>query len=225
MAYGAWPEVERAPTRMARAAAARQTPPADWKQWNQPASDATRSRMSASAEQMLARDLEVINEMTTAVTSTLDLAEIVRIALSRIKMLASAEAISLLRYDAERDELVFAATETLREGNLDDAPARFAGGLASWVARTGRPARVSDPAGDARCTGGAALADRHARHLLDVPVWRDGQVVGVLELADRYDGQPFSAGDEAAVSAVAAAVAPRCDPHRLPHDSGGLRAL
>ena len=63
--------------------------------------------MSVSAEQMLARDLEVINEMTTAVTSTLDLAEIVRIALSRIKMLASAEAISLLRYDAERDELVF----------------------------------------------------------------------------------------------------------------------
>ena len=181
--------------------------------------------MGVSAEQMLARDLEVINEMTTAVTSTLDLAEIVRIALSRIKMLASAEAISLLRYDAERDELVFAATETLREATFDDAPARFAGGLASWVARTGRAARVSDPAGDGRCAGAAGLTDRHARHLLDVPVWHAGQIVGVLELADRYDGQPFSAADEAALNEVAAAVAPRCDPQRLPHDSDELRAL
>lgn len=181
--------------------------------------------MSKPAEELLARDLEVISEMTSAVTSTLDLAEIVRIALSRIKMLASAEAISLLRYDADRDELVFAATETLREATFDDAPARFAGGLASWVGRAGRPARVSDPAADARCAGAAALADRHARHLLDVPVWRDGQVVGVLELADRYDGQPFSAADEAALTAVAAAVAPHCDPDRLPRDPGALRGL
>ena len=181
--------------------------------------------MSASADEVLARDLEVINEMTTAVTSTLDLAEIVRIALSRIKMLASAEAISLLRYDAERDELVFAATETLREATFDDAPARYAGGLASWVARTGRPARVSDPVHDARCAGGAGLARRNAHHLLDVPVWRDARLVGVLELADRYDGQPFSAADEAALLTVAAAVAARCDPEHLPHDSGALRAL
>ena len=181
--------------------------------------------MSVSAEQMLARDLEVINEMTTAVTSTLDLAEIVRIALSRIKMLASAEAISLLRYDAERDELVFAATETLRESAFDDTPARFSGGLASWVARTGRPARVNDPAGDPRCAGTAALSDRHARHLLSVPVWRAGQVVGVLELADRYDGQPFTAVDEAALLAVAESVSERCDPERLPHDSAALRTL
>ena len=181
--------------------------------------------MSVSAEQMLARDLEVINEMTTAVTSTLDLAEIVRIALSRIKMLASAEAISLLRYDAERDELVFAATETLRESAFDNAPARFSGGLASWVARTGRPARVIDPAGDPRCGGTSALSDRHAHHLLAVPVWRDGQVVGVLQLADRYDGQPFTAVDEAALLAVAESVSERCDPERLPHDSVALRTL
>lgn len=181
--------------------------------------------MSAPAEQVLARDLEVINEMTTAVTSTLDLAEIVRIALGRIKMLASAEAISLLRYDAERDELVFAATETLREATFDDVPARYAGGLASWVARTGRPARVADPATDPRCAGAGALAGRHAHHLLNVPVWRDGQVVAVLELADRYDEQPFSDADEAALSDVAAAVAARCDPQRLPKDSAALRGL
>ena len=119
--------------------------------------------MSAPAEEMLARDLQVINEMTTAVTSTLDLAEIVRIALSRIKMLASAEAISLLRYDAERDELVFAATETLRETTFDDALARYAGGLASWVARTGRPAQRGSLAGFETRAGRPVRATQLAR--------------------------------------------------------------
>lgn len=181
--------------------------------------------MSAADTAELARDLEVINEMTAAVTSTLDLAEIVRTALRRIKMLASAEAISLLRYDAERDELVFAATETLRESTFDDAPARYAGGLASWVARTGLPARVSDPAADPRCGGAAGLSDCRAGHLLDVPVRRDGRVVGVLELADRFDGLPFDAADEAALLRVAAAVADRFDLQRLPQDPVALRGL
>jgi diguanylate cyclase (GGDEF)-like protein len=181
--------------------------------------------MTVSAEQMLARDLEVINEMTTAVTSTLDLGEIVRIALQRIKMLASAEAISLLRYDPDRDELVFAATETLRESTFDDAAARHAGVLASWVARTGQPARISDPASDPRFIGAGGVVASHARYLLDVPVHRDGQVVGVLELADRFDGQPFDERDEAALVRVAEDVASRCDPRTLPHDPVALRAL
>lgn len=181
--------------------------------------------MTAAAEQALARDLEVINEMTTAVTSTLDLAEIVRIALQRIKMLASAEAISLLRYDAERDELVFAATETMRDATFAEPGAARADGLAGWVARTGQAARVSDPAADPRCAGAAALGGCDAHHLLDVPVRRDGQVIGVLELADRFDGRPFDDADQAALERVAAAVAARCDPRTLPHDPLALRAL
>jgi diguanylate cyclase (GGDEF)-like protein len=181
--------------------------------------------MTVTAEQVLARDLEVINEMTTAVTSTLDLGEIVRIALRRIKMLATAEAISLLRYDAERDELVFAATETLRESTFGDAATRHAGALATWVARSGQSARVSDPATDPRFAGAAGLVAGNARHLLDVPVRHDGLVVGVLELADRFDGLPFDDADQAALERVAAAVAPRCDPLTLPHDPVALRAL
>lgn len=181
--------------------------------------------MTAPEAEVLARDLEVINEMTAAVTSTLDLAEIVRTALGRIKLLASAEAISLLRYDAERDELVFAATETLRESTFDDAPARPASGLASWVARTGLPARVSDPSSDPRCAGAEGLARCGARQLLDVPVHRGGRLVGVLELADRFDGRPFDEADEAALLRVAAAVADRCEPLRLPRDPAAVRGL
>ena len=50
--------------------------------------------------------------------------------------LASAEAISLLRYDPARNELVFAATETLRESTVTGVSATHQRGLAAWVART-----------------------------------------------------------------------------------------
>ena len=61
------------------------------------------------------RELRTVNELIRTLTSTLELPEILRIVLDRLKSLTQAEALSLMLYDAERDELVFAATETLRE--------------------------------------------------------------------------------------------------------------
>ena len=66
-----------------------------------------------SAEELL--ESRTIIELIRTLTSTLELPEILRIVLSRLKSLTQAEALSLMLYDAERDELVFAATETLRE--------------------------------------------------------------------------------------------------------------
>jgi len=180
--------------------------------------------MDDEAAHAFERDLAVINEMTKAVTSTLLVAEVVRIALARIKLVASAEAISFLRYDAERDELVFAASETLRESTFDGATAD-ARGLAAWVASSGRSARVDDPAGDPRCNGGSALVACDGRHLMAVPVWRDGRVAAVIELADRYDGHPFDDADQSALERRAAALAPRCDPDALARDPSAVRGL
>ncbi len=181
--------------------------------------------MDDAHDSHLERDFAIINEMTAAVTSTLNLAEIVRIALARIKLLASAEAISFLRYDADRDELVFAATETLRETSFDDAAAGRATGLAAWVAHTGTAARVSDPRADARCGGGAALAACDGHHLLAVPLRHDDRLVGAIELADRFDGFPFDDADEAALLRVAAAAGPSADPATLPRDAAAVRHL
>jgi diguanylate cyclase (GGDEF)-like protein len=180
--------------------------------------------MGDEAERAFERDLSVINEMTKAVTSSLDLPEVMRIALARIKMVASAEAISFLRYDAERDELVFAASETLREASFD-TPSSASRGLAAWVARHGQAARVDDPISDKRCGGHAALAACDGRYLLAVPVWRDGRVAAVVELADRYDGKPFDDADQAALEALATTLAPRCELEALASDPAAVRSI
>src|SRR3989442_1770479 len=56
-----------------------------------------------SLEQEL-RELRTINELISTLTSTLELGEILRIVLDRLKRLTQAEALSLMLYDAERDE-------------------------------------------------------------------------------------------------------------------------
>jgi diguanylate cyclase (GGDEF)-like protein len=168
------------------------------------------------ADSTLPDEINVINEVTKAVTSTLDLAEIIRAALAHIKRLASAEAISLLRYDPERNELVFAATETLRESTLSGSASRDERGLAAWVARTGRSAIVDDATADRRCEGAPnAMSGSEGRQLLAVPVWRDGRVAAVIELAERSDGSRFSPDDQVALERAAAETADLFDPDQL----------
>jgi diguanylate cyclase (GGDEF)-like protein len=100
--------------------------------------------MAAPTEDALARqlaELAAIHASLRALTSTLDLPEILRAVLQRIKAFTAAEALSLLLYDRQRDELVFAATETLRENALLGDPERAGGApdiLSAALRRDGR---------------------------------------------------------------------------------------
>src|SRR5207249_10693599 len=87
-------------------------------------------------------DLATVHRSLRALTSTLELPEILRAVLESIKTFTAAEGLSLLLYDPERDELIFAATETLRENTLvGDAGG---GEAASWAARAGESAVLED---------------------------------------------------------------------------------
>src|SRR5438309_10204309 len=61
------------------------------------------------------RELETLYESLRTITSTLDLAELVRNVLATIAAVTSADAFSLMLHDPERDELVFVACDMLSE--------------------------------------------------------------------------------------------------------------
>ncbi|HZP42309.1 MAG TPA: GAF domain-containing protein [Candidatus Binatia bacterium] len=173
-----------------------------------------------------ARQLAAVIELIKTVTSTLELPEILRIVLDRIKTLTRAEALSLLLYDAERDELVFAATETLQENLVTHLRVPPEHGVASWVACTGESAVVNDVANDPRFYAAIDRISRfRTKSLLVVPVKRAGAVLGVLELANRYEGVVFGDDDRAALERLAADVGAHLDPAALPHDPDAMRAL
>ncbi|HUE39708.1 MAG TPA: sensor domain-containing diguanylate cyclase [Candidatus Binatia bacterium] len=157
-----------------------------------------------SLEQEL-RELRSINELIRTLTSTLELGQILRIVLDRLKRLTQAEALSLMLHDAQRDELVFAATETLQESSVAGLGAAPAEGLASWVARSGESMIVNDVRADTRFSADLdRVAGLATRNLLSVPIQRGGRTVGVIEVANRYGDVPFSEDDRRRLEGLAA---------------------
>jgi diguanylate cyclase (GGDEF)-like protein len=176
-------------------------------------------------EQQL-RELRTVNELIRTLTSTLELPEILRIVLDRLKTLTQAEALSLMLYDADRDELVFAATETLRENAVVGVRLPPSTSLASWVARSGEAAVVNDVQNDPRFYPEIdRLTHFTTRNLLSVPLFRGGRVAGVLEVANRHGGGDYDDDDRRRLEALAAEIGEDCDPERLCIDAEAMRAL
>src|SRR5215813_10733090 len=141
------------------------------------------------------RELEKLHASLRAITSTLDLGELVRTVLDSIKSVTTPEALSLLLYDPERDELVFAASETISDETL-----------------IGRPP-----------DGAAEPAD--ARDRLTVALRRDERAIGLLELRGRFDGFPFDDDDRRRAEAVAGEIAADLDATAVAHDGDALHAV
>lgn len=132
-----------------------------------------------------------------ALTSTSDFAEIVRHVVEYTKLVTMAAALSLLLYDREREELVFAATETLEER-----------------------ARVSSESPLPPAVGALRSPER-----LIVPVRDQERVLGAIDLRGRYDGRPFDDADGQRAAVVAAELASRDDLERVARDGEGLHAV
>jgi len=178
-----------------------------------------------SVEQEL-RELRSINDLIRTLTSTLELPEILRIVLDRLKRLTQAEALSLMLYDAERKELVFAATETLRENALVGVRVPPTMSLASWAMRSGESVLVNDAPHDPRFYPEIdRLAQFSTRNLVAVPLRRGGRVIGVIEAANRYGGGSFDRSDQARLEALAREVGEASEPEALCVDAEAMRQL
>lgn len=172
------------------------------------------------------RELRTVIELIRTLTSTLELPEILRIVLDRLKRLTQAEALSLMLYDADRQELVFAATETLRENALVGVHLPPSASLASWVARSGEPVIANDVQHDPRFYPEIdRVAQFTTRNLLAVPLRRQGQVIGVIEVANRYGGGPFESDDQSRLEALAREVGEACQPDAIHVDEDAMRQL
>ena len=156
------------------------------------------------------RELEALHDSLRVLTSTLDLGEILRTVLARMRTLVAPQALSLLLFDRQRDELVFAATELLREqtvlepGVIDGARMRLGQGIAGWVARHRQPLRLDDAAADPRHDPSLARqAGLVPRGMICVPLTHRDRLLGVVQVINRPDGRPFTAEDQRLVQALA----------------------
>src|SRR2546428_3948924 len=143
------------------------------------------------------REVIALDATLRAFTSTVDMADILHDFLEHARQVTSAEGLSLLLYDHERDELVFAATETLQEHAL--------------VCRETPPP--------------PAVGSLMSPERLIVSTRGEERVLGTIDLRRRYDGRPFDEADRRRAAAVAAELASRTDLERMAHEPDALQGV
>jgi len=161
------------------------------------------------------KQLAALNELGRVVISTLDLDEVLRLAMHSINEIIKAEAGSLLLLDETTSELVFRIS--LHGDARQRAPLtlQVGQGIAGWVVKEGAPLLVRDVSTDPRHYRQASkMFGLECRSILCVPLVIKDHVIGAIELVNKLDGE-FTDEDLELLNSMAATVAVALENARL----------
>ncbi len=159
-------------------------------------------------------EYEALLGISHALSSTLDLARVLDLALVKAEAICSAETSSIWELDEARGELFFRVVRGKAARAIRDLRVAVGEGIVGSVAASGRAEVVNDVLADPRWKGDADEAF-HTRAILAVPLFAHGRVVGVLQLLNPFDGPRFSAGDLRRMEQFAGVLAPAIENARL----------
>jgi signal transduction histidine kinase/DNA-binding response OmpR family regulator len=147
--------------------------------------------------------LELLNAITTAAVSSLELDTVLSHILELTKYSLDATAGSILLTDQDTEDLFFAVTTSDETCGLQGLRISLEQGIAGWAAKNGQVACVNDVHSDPRWYDGVdALTGFETRSLLCVPLKHRGRIGGVIEFVNKRRGD-FSEDDVSLVEAVA----------------------
>jgi Nif-specific regulatory protein len=141
-----------------------------------------------------AEDLDLLNEVSTAVHSIHDLDEMLRNVLAKIKDVFGIDGASIALHDPQRKELYF--IQTIEELTADDpqkmAEMRFPDhyGVAGWVLKEQQSVLIPDVSKDSRFTKKLDLQQKlDTRSMICVPLKTRKQMMGVLYAINKHDAE------------------------------------
>ena len=162
------------------------------------------------------RQLEALNEVGSVITSSLDLDVVLDLIMQKAIELLQAEAGSLLLVDEDTGDLVFHVVTGPRKAELEGTRLPMGTGIVGRVARTASPIIVDDAQRDRRWYSGLDAGSGFVtRSVICVPMIARGRVIGVIELLNRKDGNPFNAEDRHLLTAFASHAAIAIENARL----------
>ena len=177
---------------------------------NQIGAAVERARLYHDAQQR-SEDLAVLNEITRAVTSSLELDRVLTMSLHSIRQILRAQAGSLILVDAESGELQFRNTLAAAEHWLRAAAP--AGRILDRLVATREPLILNEPPPEARAADGAS-APWPVRNVLAVPLIVKSRVLGAIVVLNREEGV-FTSDDLEMLQFLAAAVGVATENARL----------
>jgi len=144
-------------------------------------------------------------EISKAVSSSLDLEEILGLTLDKCLDNLESEAGSIFLLDEEKKELALKAVRGPKEVSLYDVKQRLGEGISGLVASNGRPLLVTDIEKDARFRKKRSdLLDMYeTASFLCVPLVTTNQLVGVINITEKRSRKPYTRDDLKFLSALA----------------------
>jgi signal transduction histidine kinase len=145
----------------------------------------------------------VLNEMSTSLSSTLDLDEVLTLIMERINTALKVEAGSLLLIDEETKELVFQIALGEKAEGVKPFRLPMGQGIAGHVARSREPLMISDAQKDRRHYKAVDVAtDFLTKSMLCVPMIVKGKAIGVIEIMNKLEGD-FTESDLTLLNSIA----------------------
>jgi signal transduction histidine kinase len=167
------------------------------------------------AAQTRSEDLAVLNDITRAITTTLDLSDVLSISMRGIREFMHVEAGALVLLDQDSGQLVFRKMLSReQEWDADDA-LKLGEGLVGRVVEAKEPVLINDaqsyPPASIQMDQIAGLT---TRSILCVPIVVKGRAIGVIEVINKIGG-PFTNDDLETLSFIAASVGVAVENARL----------
>jgi len=161
------------------------------------------------------RELAALNKTGQAITSVLDLDEVLNLAMAEARATLDSEGASVLLYDDVDDELVFAASAGPEAKTLVGTRMPATAGVAGWALKEAQPVLVRDAQYDARFYGRIdQFTGLTTRSLLAVPLVCKGKTIGVIEAINRTN-EAFDEHDLDLLSTLAGSAAIAIENARL----------
>jgi diguanylate cyclase (GGDEF)-like protein len=149
-------------------------------------------------------EVALFHELGKALTSSLQLDQVLRTIMEKIDEVLRPDTWSLLLMDEEKQELYFEIATGKGAEALKDVRIKMGQGIAGWVAQSGEAVVVPDTSQDSRFFGKVDEKTKmETRSIVAVPVRFREQCLGVIELINCMGPEGFSHRDLALLEALA----------------------
>ena len=151
-----------------------------------------------------ATEVSIFHELGKALTSSLQLDQVLRTIMEKINEFLRPDTWSLLLMDQEKNELYFQIATGAGAEALRDVRIKLGQGIAGWVAQSGEVIVVPDTSKDSRFFAKVDEKTKmETRSIVAVPVRFRDQCLGVIELINCIGEEGFSTRDLALLEALA----------------------
>lgn len=140
-------------------------------------------------------ELAVLNEISTAINSTLSLDQIVELMVQKCVKHLKVEQAAVMLLDEQKSENPFQTMVRRADTSSEILPFRLNAQLTGWILKNQKPLLVNDFQTDERFRG-LQGEDFHIHSLLSVPLTAKGRMIGMINVFNKKAPEGFSAEDQ-----------------------------